>query len=81
MLQSANACAGMMQRFGKQGFPLDVAFVMRKLLLDSKCGNARISQQSVRAIFVGRAKHIMFKTYGNNEHDETNVSVATEAKK
>ena len=69
MLQSANACAGVMQKSGKQGFPLGVAFVMRKLLLVNKYGNAKISQQSVRAIFVGHAKHITCKTNGNQMHD------------
>ena len=81
MLRSANVCAGVMQKSGKQGFPPGVAFVMRKLLLVSKCGNAKISQQSVRAIFAGHAKQITCKTYGNNMHDETNVYVATKAKK
>ena len=81
MLRSANVCVGVMRKSGKQGFPLGVAFVMRKLLLVSKYGNAKISQQSVRAISVGHAKHITCKTNGNNMHDETNVSVATKAKK
>ena len=59
----------MMPKSGKQGSPLGVAFAMRKLLLASKYGNAKISQQNVRAIFVGHAKQITCKTYGNKMQD------------